>query len=668
MKALDSETSGIDFYHGAKPYLVTTCNEEQENTFWEWDVDPLTREPQIPEEDIEEIQELVETEELVLHNPKFDFHALETIGKFKFNWDKVHDTLMMAHLLASSQAKDLTTLTLVHLGINVKPYEDRVEEVVKECRRLCKKNYPEWRIAKRGLPEMPSAKETVWKLDMWLPKAYAKAEGYPEDHLWNHLTAEYANSDTASTIRLAKILLEKIEEKGLMKLYKERMKVLPIIYKMESNGITLNKHRLNELMEDYQRTIQEDGETCVGIAKEYGFDLELPKTVANKSLKTFCFDSNYLDLPVIHTTAKGDPSLNADAKAEYELTLEGNQLEFIKAFNRRCKTSVSVAYLEAYENYSIDRHNRKDLRTIYSSVNPTGTATLRASSQNPNQQQISKKRDSEGRTLRYIFGPAPGREWWSIDFDNLELRIPAYECGEPAMLELFENPNKAPFYGSYHLLIASIIYEKQWNDCVRKNGEEKAGEVFREKYKDTYYKWTKNGNFADQYGAVDTGDGQGTADKAFRVPGAQAIIASKLTQKASLNEKWISIAQNTGYVETMPDRLVDPERGYPIQCRKTKWGSVKPTLPLNYHVQGTACWVKMRAMVKVQEYLNTLDDGIIIMEIHDELVFDFPFRKNKRNLPKIRTIRRLMESCGDDIGVNLTCGVDYHPVTWSEVA
>mgnify|MGYP001611050659 FL=1 len=41
--ALDTETTGLDLYHGARPYLVTTALEDGTNRGWEWDGDPYTR-------------------------------------------------------------------------------------------------------------------------------------------------------------------------------------------------------------------------------------------------------------------------------------------------------------------------------------------------------------------------------------------------------------------------------------------------------------------------------------------------------------------------------------------------------------------------------------------------------------------------------------------------
>lgn len=200
--SLDSETCGLDLWHGAKPYLVTICDESGNNTFWEWDVDPLTREPQIPYNDMCEVLEIIEQADfIVTQNGKFDAHALKTVDCLStWNWDKVHDTLIAGHLLASNQPHDLTTMAITYLGVNIQPYEDALKVACEEARRYARKNFPNWRIAKAGLSDMPSAKEKVWKNDAWLPRAIAKAEGYPPNHPWWTVTSNYANGDSIEKV------------------------------------------------------------------------------------------------------------------------------------------------------------------------------------------------------------------------------------------------------------------------------------------------------------------------------------------------------------------------------------------------------------------------------------------------------------------------------------
>jgi hypothetical protein len=99
MISLDTETTGLDLRHGARPFLVSTCDEEGNQQWWEWDVDPLTRQPDIPAKDLSQILQVTgQAESLVLQNPKFDFRALESIrgDSFTFDWvwERTWDTLL----------------------------------------------------------------------------------------------------------------------------------------------------------------------------------------------------------------------------------------------------------------------------------------------------------------------------------------------------------------------------------------------------------------------------------------------------------------------------------------------------------------------------------------------------------------------------------------------
>jgi DNA polymerase I-like protein with 3'-5' exonuclease and polymerase domains len=317
---------------------------------------------------------------------------------------------------------------------------------------------------------------------------------------------------------------------------------------------------------------------------------------------------------------------------------------------------------------------------LHPSLNPTGTATLRWSSSMPNEQNISKKEDFN---LRRAFGPAPGREWWSLDAKNIELRIPAYESGEEAFIALFERPDEPPYFGSNHLLIAHLLHKQKFEECVNEQGV-LDGRIFKKKYASTLYQRVKNGNFAVQYGAVDREDGMGTADRTYGIPGAQAMIKARFSKQEALNQRMIAFAEKNGYVETMPSKAINPQRGYPILCTRTEYGRIKPTVPLNYHVQSTAMeWMQM-AMIRCDAQLGEWRedpgdgfDGHMVMQVHDELVFDFPQSRREvsvggkarvvyGNLKRIRRIQQLMEQGGEDIGVPTPVSCEYHALSWAE--
>lgn len=687
MLAVDSETTGTDLEHGARPFFITLCYDDGEQLWYEWDVDPLTRLPKVVDRDVQELTGLfkrasgwgkfdgkvAERHTLVLQNAKFDCSALATVGVTNFPWEQVHDTLIAGHLLASNQPHDLTSMVLQYLGWDIQPYEDKLEKACKQARHLARKHFPNWRIAKEGLPEMPSAKsgkgktergaedEAPWKFDTWLPKTIARELGYEEGHPWYTVLQEYANTDSATTVALWKVQKQELLKRGLWEIYLERRKLLPIVQRMQQRGVTVSGDRLEELKQKYEYESGQAGRICVNIAASLGYELNLPKGASNnKSLVEFCFGP--LNLPPVKRSNKtGNPSLDKYVLEEYEATLPPNSkaLTFIRQLRGKRARDTARTYLNSYKRMWLPMDGEPGWYRLHPSLNPTGTDTLRMSCSNPNGQNISKKEDFN---LRYAFGPAPGREWWSLDYENLELRLPAYESGEQAMITLFERPDDPPYFGSYHLLNASLVYPDLFWPLAEDKG------AFKKKYASTWYQWIKNAGFALIYGCQKA-KFDATAHKA----GAYDLLKANMQELFRLSDHWVQFANKHGYVETMPDKTVDPNKGYPVMCSRTEWGKINPTVPLNYHIQSTACWIAAKAMVRCEEQLNqwTREDPRgyhMALQVHDEIVFDFPYAEGTGNTPKAIRIKELMEMSGNDVGIPLKVAVTYNPHNWSEGA
>lgn len=739
--SLDTETTGIDFAHGAKPFLVTTCSDETGIEYWEWDVNPLTRQPHIPESDLVDISELIENADLIyFQNGKFDAHALRAIG-IKFPWDKYRDTLVAAHLLASNHNKDLTSLVEEYLGSEVAiPFEQHelnIKEIVKTCRNLVKKTNPDWRIAKEGEEDMPSIKpsssrdeDKPWKNDMWLPRAIClNHDDYNEK--WLTACSDYANADSEHTLYLGLEMERLVRERGHWEIYLHKLKVMRCAYEMEAIGTTVIGDYTKNTIDSYDCFVSEASADLVSIAQEYGHDLELAKGASlNDNMRDFFYGAKHLrckrcdyfkrikhwndeeineetlicpkclkggkrkqpvtvlmkgssqpnlNLPVILGKKSGNASLDKESMQEYLDTLDGTALDFIKLLVEKRKHDTDLSYMRAYKRFWVPIVQAKGFYKIHPSLNPCGTDHLRWASNNPNCQNIGKQEDRcddcEGRgceycngtgktrvSVRNCFGPAPGREWWSMDFQNIELRIPAYESGEEAMIELFEKPNEPPYFGSYHCLNASIVYPDLFWPLANAEG------AFKKAYKSTEYQWCKNGGFALQYGC-----GEDKADRTFRVKGAYRLLKQKLPKIAALNNYYIKQAEKTGFIKTLPDKTINPESGYPILASRTDDNRILSTTPFNYHVSGTACWCKNTALIRCIEQCERWRkegfDAYVILEIHDELLFDFPKGKNKEeNLPRALILKKLMEESGDNLipRIPTPVTVEYHEKTWAE--
>lgn len=727
MIALDTETTGLDFRHGAKPFFLTWCGEDGQPYFKEWDVDPLTRDPIIPQCDLDFIGDLIwgpagdSTEELVLHNAKFDITALSTIlPAFTWPWDRTHDTITADHVLASNRPHNLTDAVIRWLNVDIEPYEKELEEACKKARRMCQaksSKFHHWMIAKEGMGCMPSVKagggdkkkadgkDKLWKCDMWLPRAIATVEGYAEDHPWWTVLSDYACADSVATLALWKTQRKELEKRKLWDIYSAKVKVLPVAHKMESRGITIVEMNFEQLFSEYTEDSRIESNVCTNIARNYNVDLELPANGVNGSLRSFMLDTLKLE-PVRNTKAKSEAaSLDKNAMSFYLATLPPNSqsLSFVKSLLNKRKKDTALSYMRGYRRFMICN---EDCPVIHPSLNPNGTDHLRWSCSNPNEQNISKQEGIcqkcegkkpevrtcllcsgtgiESRSLRFAFGPGPDREWWSMDAKNIERRIPVFEAKQQEIIDLFERPDDPPYYGSEHLMVAHILHPKLFEECRDEKGE-LDGRIFKKLYASTLYQWVKNGNFAIQYGAQ-----LAMAERTYRVPGSYSLIKSRFKELDALNQQCIRQAEKYGYVTTIPDKHVDSSTGYPILCSRSEYGKIIPTVPLNYHTSGTAMWWMNQAMIRTQAMIDGWQaagfDGYLIMQVHDELVFDFPKSKvhpskdrstkayneskswmsSGSNLWRVRQLQAAMELGGEGIGIPTPVSAEYHENNWSE--
>lgn len=687
--AVDTETTGLDFWHGAHPYLVTVCGEDLKPLFWEWPVDPLTREVQVDPRELQEIKdELDRAPRHVFHNAKFDVHALHFLGIEDWPWDRTWDTLVAAHLLGSNQKKNLTDLAIVYLGTDIEPLEDALEAGVQKARRMVQQarvrrkrsrkvavdlfgnpifgdeveDLANWKIAEKGLADMPSVKEKSWKQDGWLLRAM-RLRGLAEDHPeWDTLLSDYANEDSRTTRRLWDVFEEEIKRKSLWEIYRETLKTLPIASGMERRGVTLSGERHERTRREYARRSVDAAQECEAIARDLGYDLSLPRSGNNRSLLTFCFD--VLNLPRLKESEKtGEPSLDKEVLEHCEASLPRNSagFKFVEALRKKRSLDTAISYLDGYEKFWLPASS-PGWFILHSNLNVTGTDTLRWSSTNPNEQNISKK---EGFNLRSTFGPRPGRELWALDAQNIERRIPAYEADETDIIALFERPDDPPYFGSEHALVAHVLYPREFEGCRSDVGVD--GRVFKKKFASTLYDRVKRGNFSVQNGAQ-----RAKADATYGLAGAFDTIRGRFVKQEALNQKCITFANKFGWIETIPDRTVNPRRGYPLLCQRGRDGRVTPTIPFSYRVQGSAMWWMRKAMVKCQILLDKWAeagfDGFITLQVHDELVFDFPRRERAGNLWRAKALAAAMASCGADFvtPIKTPVSISYHPTSYAD--
>jgi DNA polymerase I-like protein with 3'-5' exonuclease and polymerase domains len=664
--ALDTETVGISTHHGNRPYFVTTCDGEGAQWYCRWAVNPLTREVQVEEADILVIRQLISNyDHLIFHNSRFDISMLAAVG-VEVPWSKVQDTLAAAHVLASMEPHDLTYTVRKYLKQDIRPYEEKIGKITKSARSIVqqarlrikkgreengREKYADWRIAHEDLPEMPSAGKEDWRADMWLPAAIAEDDPElfdTEEERGEWLTAlpEYANTDSASTAALWTVLEAKLHRRKKWDQYLSRMAVLPVAYKMEHRGVTVSVSVASEQRTAFEKESIRLGKICMSIAEVKDYDLELPKSGRNKSLDTFAFD--VLRLPVLSSSDKtGRPAFDADAKERYELELPRNTIgqKFIESLNAKAKYDTALSYLDGYERFWIPEKNHEGWARLHPSINPCGTRTLQWSSNNPNSQNMSKK---SAANLRKAICPLPGRVLVSMDAQNIQLRIPAYEAGEKELTDVFDHPEQGPYYGSYHLVIFDTLHPEKFKQH---------GKDCKTLFEDAEYQWVKNGNFARQFGAMER-----KVDATYRVQGGYRRIGQRFPKIDRLSKNYIAAAERYGYVETL--------RGYPLQCKKYPYEEVSPTIPFCYHVAGSAQEWLAAGMVEVEETLvqwrSKGFDAWQILSVHDEVVFDMPLVDESELKERILSLKKILEEQGKKINIPTPITAEIHYESWAK--
>jgi len=645
--ALDTEDTGVSLHHGCLPFFTSICDEEGTMNGWEWDVDPKTRLPNMPKKEVRQIHEVYRDNRLVFHNAKFDVRAHYKAGIISFpealkTLEDCEDTLIASHVLMSSAPHGLKDLAAEFLDISVEDQDALAEETIK-ARRIGKKKG--WRIAGPHDPHWPHLKRashgSSWHyFDTWLPRAIAKDEKYPKDHLWWNVLSTYGLLDAERTMGLWLIFEDALKEEGLWELYQTRKKLLSITFKMEENGITIDRRKLDKAVAQFSQANEDAERKCVRLANG-----KIDNLRSYPQLQGVLY-GNFKLKPTAKMETKTGYSTNNDTIEELKLQVKTRSKAFhfmanLQAFR---KTGKADDYLETYGKVSFpigtdgcflinptkskrgpNGGNPSWLR-LFPNFNITGTKTTRLSSNDPNAQNISKK---ENFNLRQVFCPAPGRVWFALDYMNIELRIFAYQSGDQRLIDAFEEGK------SVHLVIGEQLHPK----LFAKLGPEGFA-------KTEQYRWVKNGNFALIYGA-----GIARANATYRVPNAYQMIRKQLPLidkfMASKNRE----AKQNGFVTTLG--------GYRLEVPRSK-----PHAAVNYFVQGSAGWGLIHALIGVNAYLDRLGDEFkMIMTVHDEIVLDFP--KRKGNIAKIRRVKNLMETAGDVLGLPTPVDCDLIEDNWA---
>lgn len=391
---------------------------------------------------------------------------------------------------------------------------------------------------------------------------------------------EYAAEDADITLRLQHVLSSQLSDiPSLQKVYEDiEIPLIRVLWQMEENGVCIDAEKLREQSEAIAKELIILEEQAATLAGET-FNLASPK-----QLQGILFDK--LKLPVLESTPMGVPSTGESVLQELSHDYELPRI----ILSHRSLNKLKSTYTDKLP-LQINPHTHR----VHTSYHQAVTATGRLSSTDPNLQNIPI-RTLEGRKIRQAFVAPPGTIFISADYSQIELRIMAHLSGDEGLQKAFQMGQ------DIHQFTASEVFGvplKEVTPAQRRSA--------------------KAINFGLIYGMSAFG-------LARQIDESQAMAKSYMEQyfhrypKVKVYmDKIRKEAEQKGYVETLfGRRLYLPD----IRSKNIARKRAAERAAINGPMQGTSADLIKKAMIAIHEKIGKQDEIKMLMQVHDELVFE----------------------------------------------
>lgn len=397
----------------------------------------------------------------------------------------------------------------------------------------------------------------------------------------------------------AKQILAEIKDKGLGFVYEKiELPLMPVLRAMEKRGVKIDRGFLKKLSKDYTKEL----ETLAARIYEHAggsFNVNSPK-----QLGEVLFDK----LGIKPERQKKTPT-GARSTREAELQKMKDLHPIIAdILSYRELQKLLSTYIDNLPTL-VDSNDR-----VHTTFIQMGAATGRLATQNPGLQNIPIK-TGLGRAIRNAFVAEEGYMLVSFDYSQIELRIAAWLSGDPGLMEIFKRG------GDAHSEVASRVFRVQPNEVTY--DQRRVAKVI---------------NFGILYGM-----------------GVNALRESLGTGRAEAqefyNQYFEAFPRLAAYIDEVKGQAA--KNGYTTTYfgRRRYFDGIHSPIPyvrasaermaINAPMQGTQADIVKLAMVRIDEVLKKegLDDRVhLLLQVHDELVFEIEDKKVEELAPKIKEI------------------------------
>lgn len=428
---------------------------------------------------------------------------------------------------------------------------------------------------------------------------------------------DYAAEDADITLRLAHRLKPRLSRENVTSVYERLERPLaPVLASMEREGIKVDVGALKTLSNEFAAGINAlEGEIHELAGRS--FNINSPK-----QLGEILYDE--MQLPG-GKKSKKTGAWTTNAEVLENLASEGHVLpEKVIAYRQFAK--LKSTYTDALQNQVNAGTGR-----VHTSYHLAATTTGRLSSNDPNLQNIPI-RTAEGRKIRQAFVAEAGHTLIAADYSQIELRILAHMADIGALKDAF-------LAGvDIHAMTASEVFGvpvEGMDPIVRRQA--------------------KAINFGIIYGISAFGLARQLDISRTHAKGYIEAYFEKFPGIRTYMDETVAFAKEHGYVQTLFGRKCHVRS---IQDKNAMKRGFSERAAINAPIQGTAADVIRRAMIQMPDALKTagLDDVRMLLQVHDELVFEAPDDLVEKAIPVIKTVMETAALPAINFSIPLTVG------------
>lgn len=407
-------------------------------------------------------------------------------------------------------------------------------------------------------------------------------------------------------------LIKKLKLEDMYDLFNNiEMPLIPVLARMEINGIKCEKSVLDELHDETLDKLNELSDKIYERAGEK-FNISSPK-----QLGVILFEK--LGFPY-HKRVIAGKKYSTDAGTLEKLMGIDPIIEYILEYRNLAK--FNSTYLESLHNYILSDGK---IHTIYKQ---TLTRTGRLSSMDPNMQNIPT-RDENGRRVRKAFVPCNDM-FLCADYSQIELRVLAHISDSKELIEAFKSGE------DIHTTVASDIFEVPKSEVTKQMRRTAKAVIFGIVYGISGFGLGENLNLNPK-------EAKKFIDKYLDLyPGVKRYM-----------DEIVEEAHMFGSVRTLFGRKREIEE---LQNSNYMIRNAGERIALNTPIQGTSADIIKMAMIKIDKIMEEKNlKSKMLLQVHDELIFDVK-EEEKEIISEI--VKNEMENI-TPLKVPLKVGMDY---------